>query len=324
MSFCPAFFYASRIFINGNSHPAMSHIDLHERFKHVSKPLEPIDTDTTPRLKKLPEVQVIIYDFYGTLFLSGVGDIGVDDGKYDSGALLEALQSAEITVAHDDAGSKGFEIYNEVVENIIKNLKIEGIEYPEPDIREVWLEVLEKMEKQSLINGPVSKHVAERISVEFEARMNPVWPVPGAVQTLLNFREKGYAQGIISNSQFYTPVVLEALSGYTLENLGLKKELLHWSYEEKMKKPGLTFYRNFIKKLTMFDSTISPREVLYVGNDMLKDIYPAQELGMKTALFAGDQRSLKWRRSDDRCKNLQPDLVVTKFEQLIECINFPH
>lgn len=294
--------------------------DLHERFQQISTPLEPIDTNTSPRLKKLPGIRIIAYDFYGTLFLSGVGDIGVDDGKYDAEALLKALQSAEIPVIHNHTGSRGFEIYNEVVEKMIGNLQNEGIEYPEPDIREVWLNVLTRMKNESLIGGPVTDSVSERISVEFEARMNPVWPVPEAVQTLLHFKEAGYPQGIISNSQFYTPVVLEALSGHTLDELGLKNELLHWSFEEKMKKPGLTFYKNFVKKLNAFSSTISPSQVLYVGNDMLKDVYPAHEIGMKTALFAGDQRSLKWREDDGRCKNLEPDLVITGFEQLIDCI----
>ena len=295
--------------------------DLHERFKHVSKPLKPIDTNTTPRLSRLVNIRVIAYDFYGTLFLSGVGDIGVDDGNYDSDALLKALESAEIPVIHDDAGNKGFEFYNEVVDKMINTLKSEGIQYPEPDIREVWLQVLQRLKEQSLIGGSISEEAAGRMSVEFEARMNPVWPVPDAVKTLIYFKEKSLAQGIISNSQFYTPIVLEALSGHTLEELGLKDELLHWSFEEKMKKPGLTFYENFIKKLNSFDPAISPSEVLYVGNDMLKDIYPARELGMKTALFAGDQRSLKWRKEDERCKTLQPDLIITKFVHLVECVD---
>ncbi len=298
----------------------MPQTDIQNRFKEISTPLEPIDTNTSPRLKKLSDIRVIAYDFYGTLFLSGVGDIGVDDGKYDSQALLEALKSSSISVIHEDTENRGFEIYNEVVEQMILDLKNEGIEYPEPDIRDVWMLVLQRLKDQSLIKGPVSEAAAERISVEFEARMNPVWPVPGAVQTLLYFKDKGYSQGIISNSQFYTPVVLEALTGHTLDELGLNKDLLHWSFEEKMKKPGLTFYENFIKKLNSYDSTIAPEEVLYVGNDMLKDIYPAHEKGMKTALFAGDQRSLKWRKDDERCKNLQPDLVITKFDQLIECL----
>jgi putative hydrolase of the HAD superfamily len=299
----------------------MSQTDLHKRFQNVSTPLEPIPTNTEPKLKELQDIQVIVYDFYGTLFLSGVGDIGVDDGKYDSEALLDALRSAEIEILNNDAGSKGFEIYNEIVENIIENIRHEGNDYPEPDIREVWYSVLKRLKEQSLIKNEPSAEASERISVEFEARMNPVWPVPGAIQTLLSFKEEGYTQGIISNSQFYTPIVLEALSGYTLDKIGLEKGLLHWSFEEKMKKPSLTFYQKFLQKLSRFDDSISAGNVLYVGNDMLKDIYPARELGMKTALFAGDQRSLKWRKNDERCKNIMPDLVITNFDQLRNCLS---
>jgi putative hydrolase of the HAD superfamily len=50
---------------------------------------------------------------------------------------------------------------------------------------------------------------------------------------------------------------------------------------------------------------------------MLNDIYPAQQLGFKTALFAGDTRSLRLRTDDSRCSNLSTDLVLTDLEQLI-------
>ena len=87
-----------------------------------------------------------------------------------------------------------------------------------------------------------------------------------------------------------------------------------------MKKPDLAFYRRFLDKVNNHFPEWSPGNILYIGNDMLKDIWPAAELEMKTALFAGDKRSLKWRRDDNRCKNLQPDLVLTKLPQLLQCI----
>jgi putative hydrolase of the HAD superfamily len=127
-------------------------------------------------------------------------------------------------------------------------------------------------------------------------------------------------QGIISNSQFYTPIVLEALTGKSLDELGLHNELLHWSFRERRKKPDIHFYTQFLEKLNKVDASINPEQVLYAGNDMLKDIWPASQLGMKTALFAGDKRSLKWRRTDARCKNLEPDIVFTEFEQLKDVI----
>jgi putative hydrolase of the HAD superfamily len=62
---------------------------------------------------------------------------------------------------------------------------------------------------------------------------------------------------------------------------------------------------------------ILPPHVLYIGNDMLNDIYPAKATGFQTALFAGDRRSLRLRADDPRCKHLNADLVITDLDQLI-------
>ncbi len=298
----------------------MDHTDLHLRFKELSEPLQIKPTDTEPHLEKLADIRVIAYDFYGTLFISGVGDIGVDDGNLDSSIFMEILNGAGIQIKSSIAADKGFEIYNRVVNRFIENLKQKGIEYPEPDIREVWSEVLQVMKSEELVTFVDSPLLHKTISVEFESRINPVWPMPGVKKTLHYFKKLGIPQGIISNSQFYTPIVLEALTDSSLSELGFHPSLLHWSFEEQMKKPGLTFYRNYLKKLTTFNSTLKAEHVLYIGNDMLKDVWPAHTIGMKTALFAGDSRSLKWRREDPRCENLKPDLVITELSQLTDVI----
>lgn len=295
--------------------------DLKERFIQLSSPLEPIQTGTDPDLKELDDIRVVMYDFYGTLFISGVGDIGIDDGVSDASLLIEALTQSGIEIISDNAGIRGYEIYNSVVTSEMKRLENKGFRYPEPDIRKIWKFVLDRMYAEELIAGHVTKEDSSRVSVEFEARMNPVWPMPGAAEILSYFNENNKLQGILSNSQFYTPIVLETLMKHSLGELGFHPGLLHWSYEEKIKKPGLTFYKNFLKKLHSLNSDIKPEQVLYVGNDMLKDVYPANDVGMKTALFAGDQRSLKWRKDDSRCKDVKPDLVLTKLLQLKECIN---
>jgi putative hydrolase of the HAD superfamily len=54
---------------------------------------------------------------------------------------------------------------------------------------------------------------------------------------------------------------------------------------------------------------------------MLNDILPAQTTGFRTALFAGDKRSLRLRRDNPRCSNLKPDMVLTDLVQLVELLN---
>lgn len=296
--------------------------ELKKRFRKLSAPMDAVSTDTEARLQKLSGIRFVLYDFYGTLFLSGVGDIGIDDGSSDAALMNDALTGAGIALQNPGAGERCLALYNSVVDENINRLREEGIQTPEPDIREIWNTVLEHMESQNLIKttGTDSPETAMRISVEFEARMNPVWPVYDAVSTLGDLKERGLRQGIISNSQFYTPLVLEALSGKSITGLGFDSRLLHWSFEEKMKKPDIEFYKRFLNKLTAAFPESLPNEVLYVGNDMLKDIWPAASLGMKTALFAGDRRSLKWRRDDDRCRDLEPDVIITNFRQLHEVV----
>lgn len=299
----------------------MTHSLLHNRFRELSVPMDPVETNTKPILNVLTGIKVLAYDFYGTLFISGVGDIGIDDGSPDAGIFLDVLKQSGIRINNKNAGKLGFTIYNNVVSDLISDLKKDGIEFPEPDIRNVWKDVLLTMQIDGLIEFEPDQDLFELISVEFEARMNPVWPMPDAIKILHHFKSKGMPQGIISNSQFYTPIVLEALTNQSLTELGFNEKLLNWSYHQKLKKPGTRFYQDFIEKLHSFDSAIKPENVLYIGNDMLKDVYPAAKLGMKTALFAGDQRSLKWREDDPRCKNLIPDLVITQLSQLLDCLD---
>ena len=66
---------------------------------------------------------------------------------------------------------------------------------------------------------------------------------------------------------------------------------------------------------------IETSSVLYLGNDMLNDILPADRAGFQTALFAGDARSLRLRKDDPRCQGLAADLVITDLMQLVELLD---
>lgn len=296
--------------------------NLKKRFKRLSKPLRPLPTGTEPRLKKAGAVRFVILDFYGTLFISGVGDIGADEDLQSTEQFGDALAACGFP-AGPDVVESGLRLYRDVLEKYNRTLAAGGADYPEPQIEAVWLDVLRRMKKEGLIRREVNMPAARLFSVEYEARMNPVWPMPFLNDTLAILNGLDIQTGIISNSQFYTPLTFEALTGLTTVQMGFNPRLLHWSFEEQLKKPSLAFYRGFLLKLEKEFPGTPPSEVLYVGNDMLKDIYPAAALGMKTALFAGDKRSLKWRKDDDRCRNLEPDLVITELIQLTDCVGVP-
>ena len=72
-------------------------------------------------------------------------------------------------------------------------------------------------------------------------------------------------------------------------------------------KPGKFLFQKLARSLP-------PEKTLYLGNDLLKDIAPAAACGFKTALFAGDERSLKL--PSHRQDLPQPDAIVTELTQI--------
>ena len=166
--------------------------------------------------------------------------------------------------------------------------------------------------------SPWSEAGLRRLAVEYEGRANPVWPMPGLKECLAGLVEKGLVLGIVSNAQFYSRELFGALLGQQAEAWGFDPDLQYYSYQHGHAKPGLRLHRMAAEGLGR--RRIEPREALYVGNDMLNDILPALRLGFRTALFAGDARSLQLRVGDSRLDGITPDLVLTRLSQLNWCM----
>src|SRR5690625_6444402 len=119
----------------------MSKSTHHSRFKELSKPLEPQKTDATPVLKKLSDIRVIAYDFYGTLFISEAGDIGVDDGKSDPEFMKDAFKAAGKTPPRDNPHREPTTTNTQVVNTYLKEKPAGSTTHPRPEIEKVCKQV---------------------------------------------------------------------------------------------------------------------------------------------------------------------------------------
>lgn len=294
--------------------------ELVHRIQELTHPLEPIPINHATKLKELSDIKCVAFDFYGTMFISGVGDIGIDEEQEKESETIfrDSLTECGLQVEHPAVGSEGLEILKESLDRHIKKAMDRGLSYPEPEIREVWLDTLEKLQQKSMISGGIDSRVATRFAVEFEFRINAIWPVPDLAKHLNGLKKMSLKLGIISNSQFYTPLAFEAIIGQKPEKFGFEKDLLVWSFESGRKKPDIDFYRIFTNRIEQKNMT--PEEVLYVGNDIQKDMIPAKKLGMKTALFVGDERSIRHEESDLSDLSLAPDLVIDNLGQIQSCL----
>ena len=275
--------------------------------RSLSKPLSIIPTNELSRMAPLPDIQAVLFDVYGTLLISGAGGTDADTITDAEALMVEALNEEGIVTSPSMALSKSMKrlIHQEHAKS-----EASGIAYPEVEIREIWKRIL--AESHFRLNDAT----LERVILRYECRANPCWPMPEAVETLATLRSLGLQLGILSNAQFYTQPLIEALLERSLVALGVRRDLVLWSFQAREAKPSAKLFTQLRDQLG--EDGIAPEEVVFIGNDMRNDIAPAAAVGFKTALFAGDARSL--RRREGEGLPIEPDVVLTSLDQLVTCI----
>jgi putative hydrolase of the HAD superfamily len=197
-----------------------------------------------------------------------------------------------------------------------------GIAWPEVRAEEIWAEyegpVPADWEVPEQAGAdPRGRALGRERALRYELAVNPVYPMPGAESLLRALAKNSYVAGIISNAQFYTPLLFNAFFDASPEELRFDPELLIYSFEEGEAKPSPRLFAKARDILAR--KNISPREILYIGNDMRNDIIPAAEAGFVTSLFAGDRRSLRLREAEFRADGragAKPDLVLDSLAAL--------
>ena len=226
-------------------------------------------------------IKCLAFDLYGTLLISAAGGDSLDRESILRDLLpLESLpETPLVPILHDL-----------VKEDHLKSRE-QGIEFPEVDILEIWDRFFSRL---SLPNPDLP-----RFALHYELLTNPVWPMPG-----FDALPSHLPLALISNAQFYTPLLMEELLPLEFE-----EDLTFFSYQHRQAKPGTFLFEKLAESLKA--RNISPSETLYIGNDHKKDVIPAQQTGFPSVLFAGDTRSL--RTSPDLPA---PDAIITHLSQI--------
>ena len=264
------------------------------------RPIKPLPTALTCTGKLTNKIECILFDVYGTLFISGSGDIlKAQKGPRDNHRLKKLLDKYKINQKPHVLWANFFGR----IESEHQAIREKGIDVPEIIIEKTWQDVL-----------GLDHQTARAFAVEFEWIQNPIYPMPRLKQMLQDCRKLKLLMGLISNAQFFTPYLFDWFLESKLEDLGFSPDITLFSYQVGYAKPSLYLFQLAAARLKQ--KKIPAQTVLFLGNDMLNDIYPAQKVGFNTALFAGDARSLRLRKGHPRCKNLSPDLVITRLDQL--------
>lgn len=126
-------------------------------------------------------------------------------------------------------------------------------------------------------------------------------PYKGVIETLIKLKNKGLKLGVVTDAPR-----LKAWIRLTTAGLDDYFDIVITLGESKKKKPSSTPFKKAIKELGL-----KPDEILFVGDNPLRDIKGAKKTGMKTA-YAEYGSFIK---SDET-----PDYVLKKFGDLLKIV----
>lgn len=293
-------------------------------FLGESVSLKPIPTLLKPFVRKDASIKAFLFDVYGTLLISASGDI--DESVLSTDNLREAFHASDIRFAEN--GEASAKILQEILVEFRQTVKefhvqdrTEDKPYPEIDILQVWDGIIKAHQDQLIVEDPLC---IKCFVFVFEVLSNRIYPMPGMKELIDRLTSLKYPLGIVSNAQFYTPVILN----YFLNDAVSEKEevepfdpdLTVFSYKYMRSKPDLFLFQ-LVKDQCRRKYGLFADEILFIGNDMFRDVYPAFMAGFKTALFAGDTKSLRLRQDKPELKKIVPDFIITDLMQLTTIIN---
>jgi len=296
-----------------------------EKFLGESTVMMPSPTLIKPFYQPDPAIKACIFDIYGTILISASGDI--DESVISTDNLKFALDAAGIKLAdthtdHQRVLVEMLDSFKNAINHFHQAERSEDKPYPEVDILKIWENIIIDNHNRNhlVLDGLLC---IKCFTFVFEVLCNQIYPMPGMKEVINHLANKAIPLGIISNAQFYTPVILNFFMHGSVSEIEqvppFDADLTVFSYIHQRSKPD-TYLFELLKKQCRQKFGIYADEILFLGNDMFRDIYPAYLAGLKTALFAGDAKSLRLREDKPELKKITPDYIITDLYQLLKII----
>jgi len=229
----------------------------------------------------------ILFDLYGTLI-----DIETDEG------MEEIYRGLAHFLTYHGVYLHRWEVREHYYRILRQQRDQSGEEYPEIIVEDIWDTFLkEQGVRPASIRFRLALTLAQLYRGISRKRLRLY---PGVKETLDALRGL-YGLALVSDAQpffalpeiravglegYFDPVVISAQYGF--------------------RKPDRRLFRAALDGLGLH-----PGEVIFVGNDMHRDIFGATRIGIKTIFFASNQGAQSY-------EDTSPNYVITRFEQVPE------
>ena len=306
---------------------------LHARSELIwPRPPAPKPLKATPFLKPLPGVRAVVWAIYGTL-------LRIDGGRlYHIHPQQLRMQIAlektieEFNMWHSMSRKPGapweymLQQYTRMIEeDQLKPTKKKG-DQRAVDSCHIWQKVIERLQRNEY-QYDVSfygdtEDLARKVAYFFHANLQGVAATEGVAETLRRVASAGLRQGGIDDGQTFTPYqLLKALQQQSpLNSLAelFSSGTITLSSDVHVRKPSSTL---FAAGLAPFlKAGLQPQEILYVSHRLEDDLAIAKQMGIATALYAGDAVVCQVQPASVRDPAMKPDRLLTNVNQISQIL----
>lgn len=289
---------------------------------------KPVPAKAAPYLKPLRGIRAVTWSVYGTLLRISGGQL-----LFEHPEMMPMQVALEKTVQEFGMWTSMTrrplapwkQLYDQytlfVEERQMSSTRRKG-DVPEVDSSAIWLRILRLLAEKdydyeiSVYGSP--DELSDKVAYFFHASLQGVEAAPNALAALKAVGESSLKQGLLADAQAFTLVqMLRALKSQgTLAPLGrlFALDCLTLSFQEGIRKPSPSLYRVCLEQFAEHD--IEPGEVLHVGSRLREDLAVAKQAGMRTALYAADQTSLRAEKADIKNPDTKPDRLLTDLIQI--------
>lgn len=224
-----------------------------EEFHFLKSPCVPRITcvDPTP-------FRAVILDVYGTMLDAPAG--GVKSDPAADPLLREIIKS----FGYQPPNAPSIALHQAVRDHHNRSTAA----FPEVDLRTLWRQILQ---------APDFHDDLGKLVIALENAWHPSTIMPGLEHFLRDLHHSGIVLGILSNAQINTLPSLNDLKTLFAPDLTIL------SYQHGIAKPSPELFELLASRLSA--RGITPSQTLYIGNDPMHDIAPADMQGFQTALF---------------------------------------
>ncbi len=242
------------------------------------------------------DIHAIVFDINGTLI-----DIETDEG------MEQVYRAIGHLLTYQGISLRRWEVRDLYFQIMKQQMAASQETYPEFDVVAVWREALLRNAidyTRALPAGKLQQLPLLIAELQRGISRKRLCPFPQVPEVLGELKER-YRLAIVSDAQ--SPYAVPELMAVGLHEYF---DPIIISGDYGYRKPDPRLFQHALDKLQ-----IHPSQAIFVGNDRYRDVFGAQQAGMKTVLFSPNQNAA-------RTTGAEPDYIIYQFSELLEAIDF--